>query len=173
MHYSEQRNNSPHQAPHRADHPPRGTKPKDTIASPAPRATTGSPHSFDAISVGAGVSGLCQLYTLRELGRRTLVLEDGTNVGGTWYWNRYPGARFDSEAANHADHRQQSRTPDGVPAHPKLVRALAQLENFQRRDAGHPRSLPGNFCPPIAISAPRRNLALTNLAACFGMDPRS
>ena len=53
---------------------------------------------YDAIVIGAGVSGLYQLYKLRELGLKTLVLEDGTNVGGTWYWNRYPGARFDSES---------------------------------------------------------------------------
>ncbi|HEY1796715.1 MAG TPA: NAD(P)/FAD-dependent oxidoreductase [Stellaceae bacterium] len=53
---------------------------------------------FDAIVVGAGVSGLYQLYKLRELGLRVRVLEDGSGVGGTWYWNRYPGARFDSES---------------------------------------------------------------------------
>ena len=53
---------------------------------------------FDAIIIGAGVSGLYQLYKLRELGLKALVLETGTNVGGTWYWNRYPGARFDSES---------------------------------------------------------------------------
>ncbi len=39
-----------------------------------------------------------QLYRLRELGLRVRVFEAGTNVGGTWYWNRYPGARFDSES---------------------------------------------------------------------------
>jgi cation diffusion facilitator CzcD-associated flavoprotein CzcO len=53
---------------------------------------------YDAIVIGAGVSGLYQLYKLRELGLKALVLETGTNVGGTWYWNRYPGARFDSES---------------------------------------------------------------------------
>src|SRR6478609_7614473 len=53
---------------------------------------------FDAIIVGAGMSGLYQLYRLRELGMRVRVFEAGTNVGGTWYWNRYPGARFDSES---------------------------------------------------------------------------
>src|SRR5882762_5412651 len=53
---------------------------------------------FDAIVIGAGVSGLYQLYKLRELGLRVQVLEAGTGVGGTWYWNRYPGARFDSES---------------------------------------------------------------------------
>jgi cation diffusion facilitator CzcD-associated flavoprotein CzcO len=53
---------------------------------------------FDAIIIGAGVSGLYQLYRLRELGLKVRVLEAGTGVGGTWYWNRYPGARFDSES---------------------------------------------------------------------------
>src|SRR5712675_828401 len=53
---------------------------------------------YDAIIIGAGMSGLYQLYRLRELGLRARVFEAGTNVGGTWYWNRYPGARFDSES---------------------------------------------------------------------------
>ncbi len=53
---------------------------------------------YDAIIIGAGISGLYQLYRLRELGLRARVLEAGTGVGGTWYWNRYPGARFDSES---------------------------------------------------------------------------
>ncbi len=53
---------------------------------------------YDAIVIGAGISGMYQLYRLRELGMRVRVLEAGTGVGGTWYWNRYPGARFDSES---------------------------------------------------------------------------
>src|SRR6202007_1527560 len=51
-----------------------------------------------AIVIGAGISGLYMLYRLRELGMTARVFEAGTNVGGTWYWNRYPGARFDSES---------------------------------------------------------------------------
>ncbi|MGE3536128.1 MAG: flavin-containing monooxygenase [Candidatus Tectimicrobiota bacterium] len=54
--------------------------------------------TYEALIIGAGVSGLYQLYKLRELGISTRVLEAGSNVGGTWYWNRYPGARFDSES---------------------------------------------------------------------------
>lgn len=54
--------------------------------------------AFDAIIIGAGISGMFQLYRLRELGMNVKVLETGTGVGGTWYWNRYPGARFDSES---------------------------------------------------------------------------
>ncbi|MEL7157699.1 MAG: NAD(P)/FAD-dependent oxidoreductase, partial [Actinomycetota bacterium] len=55
-------------------------------------------HEYDAVVIGAGVSGMYQLYRLRQMGLRALVLEAGTGVGGTWYWNRYPGARFDSES---------------------------------------------------------------------------
>ncbi len=62
------------------------------------KAEPDSALDFDAIIIGAGVSGLYQLYKLRELGLRARVFEAGTNVGGTWYWNRYPGARFDSES---------------------------------------------------------------------------
>ncbi|WP_354067107.1 NAD(P)/FAD-dependent oxidoreductase [Bradyrhizobium sp. OAE829] len=53
---------------------------------------------LDVIIIGAGLSGMYQLYRLRELGLRVRVFEAGTDVGGTWYWNRYPGARFDSES---------------------------------------------------------------------------
>jgi cation diffusion facilitator CzcD-associated flavoprotein CzcO len=53
---------------------------------------------YDAIIIGAGMSGLYQLHRLRELGMRVRVFEAGTDVGGTWFWNRYPGARFDSES---------------------------------------------------------------------------
>ncbi|QOZ35779.1 NAD(P)/FAD-dependent oxidoreductase [Bradyrhizobium sp. CCBAU 53421] len=52
----------------------------------------------DVIIIGAGLSGMYQLYRLRELGLTARVFEAGTGVGGTWYWNRYPGARFDSES---------------------------------------------------------------------------
>src|SRR5215470_678523 len=58
----------------------------------------GTVEEFDAIVIGAGVSGLYQLYRLRELGLKVRCFEDGTGVGGTWYWNRYPGCRFDSES---------------------------------------------------------------------------
>jgi phytoene dehydrogenase-like protein len=60
--------------------------------------STETATDFDAIVIGAGVSGLYQLYKLRELGLKVGVFEAGTGVGGTWYWNRYPGARFDSES---------------------------------------------------------------------------
>ena len=64
----------------------------------AHEASTNPSTDFDAIIIGAGVSGLYQLYRLRELGLTVRVFEAGSGVGGTWYWNRYPGARFDSES---------------------------------------------------------------------------
>jgi cation diffusion facilitator CzcD-associated flavoprotein CzcO len=53
---------------------------------------------FDAIIIGAGICGMYQLHRLREIGLTVRVFEAGSGVGGTWYWNRYPGARFDSES---------------------------------------------------------------------------
>ena len=55
----------------------------------------------DAIVVGAGFSGLYMLHRLRELGLSAVVLERGRGVGGTWYWNRYPGARCDIESIDY------------------------------------------------------------------------
>src|ERR1700721_2291962 len=67
----------------------------------ASEAQSGRVETFDAIVIGAGVSGLYQLYRLRELGLSVRCLEDGGGVGGTWYWNRYPGCRFDSESESY------------------------------------------------------------------------
>ncbi|WP_244540573.1 NAD(P)/FAD-dependent oxidoreductase [Hyphomicrobium sp. CS1BSMeth3] len=63
-----------------------------------PAARTDAGLDYDVIIIGAGISGLYQLLKLRELGLHVKVFETGTGVGGTWYWNRYPGARFDSES---------------------------------------------------------------------------
>ena len=60
--------------------------------------SNGAVEHYDAIVIGAGVSGLYQLYKLREMGLSVRVFEDAGGVGGTWYWNRYPGCRFDSES---------------------------------------------------------------------------
>ena len=60
---------------------------------------TSNNHEYDAIIVGAGFAGLYQLICLRDqLGLNCLVIETGDDVGGTWYWNRYPGARCDTES---------------------------------------------------------------------------
>jgi cation diffusion facilitator CzcD-associated flavoprotein CzcO len=53
---------------------------------------------YDVVVIGAGFAGLYALYKFRELGFRVLVFEKGGDVGGVWYWNRYPGARCDCES---------------------------------------------------------------------------
>ena len=53
---------------------------------------------YEVIVIGAGVAGLYQIKRLADLGIEATVLEAGGDLGGTWYWNRYPGARFDSES---------------------------------------------------------------------------
>jgi acetone monooxygenase len=55
-------------------------------------------EELDAVILGAGVAGLYQLHQLREQGLRVRAIDKAGDVGGTWWWNRYPGARFDSEA---------------------------------------------------------------------------
>ncbi len=66
--------------------------------------TTGTEpvEQVDTIVIGAGVSGLYHLYRLLQLGLSARICEAGGGVGGTWYWNRYPGARFDSESYSYA-----------------------------------------------------------------------
>src|SRR5881409_3916487 len=64
------------------------------MASPEP--------DVDVLVVGAGITGIYQLYRAREAGFSVMLLEAGAGVGGTWYWNRYPGARFDSESYTYA-----------------------------------------------------------------------
>lgn len=52
---------------------------------------------LDALIVGGGFSGIAALHRFRKLGLKTKIFEAGSDLGGTWYWNRYPGARVDSE----------------------------------------------------------------------------
>ena len=58
---------------------------------------TGMPD-YEVIIIGAGVAGIYQMYRLAERGVHATVLEMGSDLGGTWFWNRYPGCRFDSES---------------------------------------------------------------------------
>ena len=55
-------------------------------------------QQYDAIIIGAGMAGMYQLYKLQQAGLSVRVFETGSGVGGTWYWNRYPGCKFDSES---------------------------------------------------------------------------
>src|ERR1700748_53119 len=84
---------------------------------------------FDAIVIGAGFSGLYMLHRLRGLGVRTRVLEMAENVGGTWLFNRYPGARCDIESIEYSysfsDEIQQEWVwTESMPAQPEIERYL-------------------------------------------------
>jgi cyclohexanone monooxygenase len=63
---------------------------------------TGNVSHLDVAIVGAGFAGLYTLHRLREMGFSARVLEQGSGVGGTWYWNRYPGARCDVESLEYS-----------------------------------------------------------------------
>lgn len=72
---------------------------KTTQPEERPQLRTTDP---DVLVVGAGITGVYQLYRAREMGFSAQLVEAGGGVGGTWYWNRYPGARFDSESYTYA-----------------------------------------------------------------------
>jgi len=61
-----------------------------------------SPRRLDLLIVGCGFAGLYQLYRARQLGLSVRVLEAGDGIGGTWFWNRYPGARCDVESLDYS-----------------------------------------------------------------------
>lgn len=70
-----------------------------TDTNAVPDADAGNADTaYDVIIVGAGITGLYQLHVLRQRGLSVRVLEAGGGIGGTWYWNRYPGCRLDSES---------------------------------------------------------------------------
>src|SRR6185437_15417807 len=71
-----------------------------THAQPERSAEIGT--SYDAVVVGAGFAGMYMLHRLRGLGLKARVFEAGGGVGGTWYWNRYPGARCDVESMQYS-----------------------------------------------------------------------
>ena len=69
-----------------------------TSSEPATAGSLRATPDVDVLVVGAGITGIYQLYRAREAGFSVQLVEAGSGVGGTWYWNRYPGARFDSES---------------------------------------------------------------------------
>jgi cation diffusion facilitator CzcD-associated flavoprotein CzcO len=88
--------------------------------------------SVDAVIVGAGFSGLYQLYRLRDLGLTTRVFEAGDGVGGTWYWNRYPGARCDIESLSYSysfspELEQEWEWSERYPTQPEVLRYLEHV----------------------------------------------
>ena len=96
---------------------------------------------LDAIVVGAGFAGLYMLHRLRGLGLRARVYEAGGGVGGTWYWNRYPGARCDVESMDYSysfseELQQEWRWTERYAAQPEILRYIDHVaDRFDlRRD---------------------------------------
>jgi cation diffusion facilitator CzcD-associated flavoprotein CzcO len=87
-------------------------------------------NTFDALVIGAGFSGLYQLLCLRDkLGLSVQVLEAASSVGGTWYWNRYPGARCDSESHSYCysfsdELMREWEWSERYPGPPEILRYL-------------------------------------------------
>ena len=104
-------------------------------------ATTEPGVDFDVVVVGAGLAGLYMLYRLRELGLSARVFEEGDGVGGTWYWNRYPGARCDTESMEYSYSFsdamvQEWHWTERYPAQPEILRYINHVaDRFDlRRD---------------------------------------
>lgn len=107
----------------------------------ASEASEGLVKHFDAVVIGAGFSGLYMLYRLRELGLSTRVYEAGGGLGGTWYWNRYPGARCDSPSVHYSysfspELEQEWEWTERYPSQPEILRYLNHVaDRFDlRRD---------------------------------------
>src|ERR1700736_530149 len=77
--------------------------PEAMVASSASESTRGETiHQVDVAVVGAGFAGLYLLHRSRKAGFPAMVLEEAGDVGGTWYWNRYPGARCDIQTIDYS-----------------------------------------------------------------------
>ena len=86
-----------------------------------------SEQEFDVAVVGAGFAGMYLLHRLRRLGFNTRVIEAGSDVGGTWYWNRYPGARVDIESMQYSyqfddDLQQEWRWTERYSPQPEILK---------------------------------------------------
>ena len=91
-----------------------------------------SAEQFDVIIVGAGISGMYMLYRLRQLGFSARVIEMASDVGGTWYWNRYPGARCDTNTLEYSysfdeDLQQEWEWPERYPSQPEILEYLQHV----------------------------------------------
>ena len=102
--------------------------------------TVSTPTELDALVVGAGFAGLYMLHRLRGMGLRARVIEAGGGVGGTWYWNRYPGARCDVESVEYSygfseELQQEWVWSERYAAQPEIMR---YLEHVAERFALYP-----------------------------------
>ncbi|BBZ62886.1 flavin-containing monooxygenase [Mycolicibacterium monacense] len=99
-----------------------------------------SPDRFDVVIVGAGFAGLYMLHRVRALGLTARIVERGEDVGGTWYWNRYPGARCDIESIDYAYSFDETLTrewrwTERYAAQPEILSYIGHVaDRFDLRD---------------------------------------
>ena len=89
-------------------------------------------ESFDIVVVGAGFAGLQMLWKLRQMGRHAIAIERASDVGGTWYWNRYPGARCDVPSLEYSvpwdpELEQEWEWSERYSAQPEILRYVETL----------------------------------------------
>ena len=101
----------------------------------------GADTDFDVLIVGGGVGGLYALHRMRGLGLKARVFEAGSGIGGTWFWNRYPGCRCDVESLEYSysfspDLEQEWEWPERYGGQPVILRYIEHVaERFDlRRD---------------------------------------
>ena len=87
---------------------------------------------LDMVIVGAGFAGVYMLHTARKLGLKARIFEAGAGAGGTWYWNRYPGARCDVESMQYsyqfdADLEQEWEWTERYAAQPEILRYIEHI----------------------------------------------
>jgi cyclohexanone monooxygenase len=99
------------------------------------------PAQYDVVVVGGGLGGLYALHRLRGLGLKVRVFEAGSGVGGTWFWNRYPGARCDVESMEYSysfsnELQQEWKWPERYGTQPEILRYINHVaDRFDlRRD---------------------------------------
>ena len=95
--------------------------------------------SLDAIIIGAGFSGIYMLHKIREMGLSAKIIDAASDVGGTWFWNRYPGARVDVESMFYSysfdEHLEQEwEWTERYPAQPEILNYINHVvDRFELR----------------------------------------
>ena len=137
---------------------------------------TSSAPSLDAIIVGAGFSGLYMLYRLRQNGFRARILEAASGVGGTWYWNRYPGARCDIESMQYSFQFDEALQQEWVwteryASQPEIlsyIEHVAERYDLKRDIRFNTRVVAATFDEPAAqwiVQTPMRRQAMCTYSA--------
>ena len=109
-----------------------------------------TPDQVDVIIVGAGFAGMYLLELMRENGFDAVALEQGSGVGGTWYWNRYPGARCDVESMQYSHQylpelEQECDWSERYASQPEILAYANEIADRDRDPEQKVQSVLGSF----------------------------